>query len=276
MSARPVPALSDLSVTEFLTLARLGFLPHGLVIGCAIWDAGTPFGLNTLAYSNRVENALSLALTLRLARQTALRRMTDQAHALGAEGIVGVRLTLEHHAWRGGHQVVKILAVGTAIGVDPNHAPREFAGAPSLALAGGAPFTSDLSGQDFVALLRAGYRPIALATGNAIYAIDTTSALASMASFKNEEMTAYTQAFFDAREEAMETMTTDLFRMFPPGSPDAAAGVVGMHVDEDLRGGRTGYVEFTAYGTAIAPARPGDPRVGATHPTPQIVVPLDR
>ena len=34
--ARPVPALSDLSVTEFLTLSRIGFLPHGMVIGCAV------------------------------------------------------------------------------------------------------------------------------------------------------------------------------------------------------------------------------------------------
>ena len=39
-SNRPQLALSDLSVTEFLTLSRVGFLPHGLVVGSAICDAG--------------------------------------------------------------------------------------------------------------------------------------------------------------------------------------------------------------------------------------------
>ena len=39
--SRPVPALSDLSVTEFLTLSRMGFLPHGLVIGASVFEADT-------------------------------------------------------------------------------------------------------------------------------------------------------------------------------------------------------------------------------------------
>ena len=275
-NGRPTPALSDLSVTEFLTLSRMGFLPHGLVIGCAIWDAGTPGMFAGLSHAVRVQNAQNVALALRSARRTALGRMWEQARALSAEGVVGVRLTLEHHLWRGGHQVVKIIAVGTAIGFDASHAPREFANAPSLALSRGGPFTSDLSGQDFVALLRAGYRPISLATGNALYAIDNTAALSYLVSLKNEEMTEYTQAFFDAREEAMDTMTGDLFRRFPSGEPDTPVGVVGMHVDEELHGGSMGFVEFTAYGTAVAPALPGDPRVSREHPSPQVVVPLDR
>src|SRR5262249_43382338 len=36
----PAAALSDLSVTEFLTLSRAGFLPRGLVIGVAVCDGG--------------------------------------------------------------------------------------------------------------------------------------------------------------------------------------------------------------------------------------------
>ena len=32
-------ALSELGVTEFLTLARVGFLPRGLVIGSCVYNA---------------------------------------------------------------------------------------------------------------------------------------------------------------------------------------------------------------------------------------------
>ena len=40
MNTPPPPALSDLSVTEFLTLSRVGFLPRGLVIGSCVFEAG--------------------------------------------------------------------------------------------------------------------------------------------------------------------------------------------------------------------------------------------
>lgn len=274
MSAHP--ALSDLSVTEFLTLSRMGFLPRGLVIGSAVWDAGAPAMFSSISQSSRNQNAAAVADSLRAARQNALARMWQHGRDLHAEGVVGVRLTLEHHRWHGGHQVAKIVALGTAIVFDRNHAPKEFANSPSLALHSGGPFTSDLSGQDFVALLRAGYRPISLATGNAVCAIDPSIARSYALSFKNEEMQGYTQAFFDARESAMDTMTKDLFQSFPHGSPDAPAGVVGMKVEERTHGGSSGFVEFTAVGTAVAVMHGEDPRVGKTHPTPTLVVPLDR
>ena len=65
-----------------------------------------------------------------------------------------LRLELEHHVWRGARQVVKFVALGTAVGFDRERAPESMRHAPSLLLASGAPFTSDLTGPDFVALLR--------------------------------------------------------------------------------------------------------------------------
>ena len=79
---------------------------------------------------------------------------------------------VEHHRWRGGHTVAKFIALGTAIAFDHEHGPEEFMTAPTLRLKGGHPFTSDLSGQDFVMLLRAGYRPISLAMGSCVYEVD--------------------------------------------------------------------------------------------------------
>lgn len=274
---RPPAALSDFSVTEFLTLSRMGFLPHGVVVGDAMVDAG----VSQLSGATREVSAMSAAM--RRARWMAVSRMRDQARAHKAEGVVGVRLHVEHHRWRGGHQVVKLLALGTAVAFDPSHAPGDLRGAPTLLLADGRPFTSALSGQDFVTLLRAGYRPVSVAVGSCVYELNAYGVWQVAQSNQNVEIAEYTQALFDARELAMERMTQDLFSDFglagahqAAGHPDAPVGVVGMKVTEATHAGANNVIEYTAIGTAVAPLRPDDPRRAATHPAPSIVVPLDR
>lgn len=292
---RPVPALSDLSVTEFITLSRAGFLPHGLVIGASVYNAGqlatssrglfediaAAFSGAAPVYATGEVRQLSLAM--RSARTLAIHRMHEQAARFGAEGVVGVRLNVEHHQWRGGNQVAKFIAMGTAIGFDPQHAPAEFRNAPSLRLANGEPFTSDLAGQDFVAILRAGYRPVSVATGTCVYQLDMREA-APYAGY-SAEMTSYTQAFLGARETAMQRLQQDLFDEWPPGHADCPIGIVGMTVSEIVFGGAgtsarryqgPPIVEFSAIGTAIAPLHPSDPRRARQMPKPLTVVPLDR
>lgn len=271
---RPEIGLSDLSVTEFLTLSRAGFLPHGLVIGSAIFDCGYVTTTGTTSELKQLGHAM------RAARVKAVERMCQQALKHDAEGVVGVRLQVERHKWRGAHQVVKFIALGTAVAFDHEHGPEEFKHAPSLRLANGQPFTSDLAGQDFVTLLRAGYRPVSLALGNCVYEVNPDVAGGYAMSWRNEEIPQYTQAFFDAREEAMERLTQDLFRHHPAGHADAPVGVVGMTVDEQVHGdarvGEPCIVEYTAVGTAVAPLAEGDPRRAPKLPEPYIAVPLDR
>ncbi|HEY8039248.1 MAG TPA: heavy metal-binding domain-containing protein [Polyangiaceae bacterium] len=275
--SRPALGLSDLSVTEFLTLSRMGFLPHGLVVGAAMYDAG----LAQLAGMTREVSQLSHAM--RAARWLAVTRMRDQASRLHAEGVVGVRLLVEHHRWRGGHQVAKFIALGTAVAFDPTHCPAEMRAAPPLRLADGRPFTSALSGQDFVTLLRAGYRPVSVAVGCCVYELNGYGVWPYAQANRNEEIAEFTQALFDAREVAMERMTQDLFAEFglagahvAAGHPDAPVGVVGMNVSEASHAGMQNVIEYTAIGTAVAHTRDGDPRKAASPPAPQIVVPLDR
>ncbi len=280
----PVPALSDLSVTEFLTLSRVGFVPHGLVVGTSIYDAGqsssAQYGSRgfasvfAMAMQARESDAVAMTHALRSARALAVQRMREQAAECGAEGVVGVRLSFEHHRWHGAHMVARFVAVGTAVGFDVSQAPGEFAHAPSLRLADGGPFTSDLAGQDFVALLRAGYRPVTVAMGNAMYALNPAAIMAVRATWSNQEISEYTRGFFDARETAMNILANDLFQEFPHGHPDCPAGVVGMTVSEAAHES-AGLIEFTAVGTAVAHTDPSDPRKAATHPSPTIVVPLD-
>jgi uncharacterized protein YbjQ (UPF0145 family) len=275
--SRPPLALSDLSVTEFLTLSRMGFLPHGLVVGSAIYDAGWT------NLSGRTQEVAPLSHAMRAARAMAVKRMRDQAAQLRAEGVVGVRLLVEHHRWRGGHQVVKIIALGTAVAFDHAHAPGDLRGAPSLHMADGRPFTSALSGQDFVTLLRAGYRPVSISVGCCVYELNGYGVYPYAQAGRNDEIAEYTQALFDAREVAMERMTQDLFAEFglpgahaAAGHPDAPVGVVGMQVSEQAHAGVANVIEYTAIGTAVAHVREGDPRKAATPPAPAIVVPLDR
>lgn len=271
MNVRPRPALSELSVTEFLTLSRAGYFPHGLVVGSCIFEAG-----NQYDWAVATQEVTTLSHALRSARALSIRRMREQARALGAEGVVDVRIEVEHDVWRGARQVAKFVAIGTAIGFDAQYAKPETRSAPSLHLADGSPFTSDLTAPDFVTLLRAGYRPIALTMGACVYGLDPRHLRAYRT--QDAEVSEYTQAFFDARETAMERLQQDLFRDHPQGTADAPAGIVGVSVSEAVYGGgrNAPIIEFTALGTAVAELAPTDPRRGPLHARPQLVVPLDR
>jgi uncharacterized protein YbjQ (UPF0145 family) len=261
--------LSELSVTEFVTLSRSGFLPCGVAIGSSIFEAGNQYDW---VVATREVEALSHAL--RAARRLAVDRMRQQARALNADGVVDVRVQVEHDVWRGNRQVAKFVAVGTAVAFEPSHAPEVLRHAPSLRLADDKPFSSDLSAPDFVTLLRAGFRPISIAMGACVYGLDPRHLNAYRT--RDAEVSEYTQAFFDARETAMERLQQDLFR--DHGGPDAPAGIVGVSVTEALYGGGPAapIVEFTAIGTAVTELAPDDPRRAPRGAKPQIVVPLNR
>ncbi len=268
--ARPSPALSDLSITEFVALSRLGFYPHGLVVGAAVFDAGWGDGM-----WGQTREVTKVGHAMHQARALAVSRMRQQAAEHQAEGVVGVRLDVEHHVWRGGHMVARFLAIGTAIGFDAARAPDEIKASPSLRV-NGHPFTSDLSGQDFVTLLRAGYRPVSLAMGTCVYEIAAQDVTQYTTSWSNEEMVVCTRAYMEARETAMQNLTHDLFREVPESSPDAPTGIVGMTVTENGHAAWSNIVEYNAVGTAVTPLRADDPRKAAQLPAPYVVVPLDR
>jgi uncharacterized protein YbjQ (UPF0145 family) len=266
-------ALSELSVTEFVTLARLGFLPRGLVIGSCVFSAGSQYDwVVATGEIQRLSNAMHKA------RELACARMRAQAVTLKADGVVDVRLEVEHHLWRGARQVAKCVVIGTAVKFDAGRAPAALRHAPSLRLADGSPFDSDLSTADFVTLLEAGYRPVTVATGNCVYGLDPRELREYRG--RDSEITSYTQAFFDARESAMQRLQDTLYTKWDLAGPQGPAGIVGMTVTESVYGGGAAsgppIVEFSAIGTAIALLDPDDPRRAAQLPKPKVVVPLDR
>jgi uncharacterized protein YbjQ (UPF0145 family) len=84
---------SDLSVSEFLLVKEAGFDPLGLVMGSSIYQI-TP---NIPQLPNDAPGCELVDMTKALyhARELAMNRLEEEADALGADGIVGVRLTVQ-------------------------------------------------------------------------------------------------------------------------------------------------------------------------------------
>ena len=167
------------------------------------------------------------------ARELAMTRMEEEADQLGADGVVGVRLDIGRYEW--GADLAEFIAVGTAV----KHRGGELHRAPN-----GRPFTSDLSGQDFATLLRAGYRPVGLVMGNCVYHVAHQGMRASLEADRaaTPEMPNYTQALYEARELAMERMQTEADEL-------QAGGIVGARIVERSHGWGSHVIEFFAIGT---------------------------
>jgi uncharacterized protein YbjQ (UPF0145 family) len=222
---------SDLSVNEFLLVKQSGFEPIGLVLGSSIYHIGFQ-----QAMWNQNQEMTVLTQAMYHARDLAMTRMEEEADQLGADGIVGVRLDIGRYEW--GADLAEFIAVGTAV----KHRDGELHRAPN-----GRPFTSDLNGQDFATLLRAGYRPAGLVMGNCVYHVARQGMLASLRQIgRNVEMPNFTQALYEARELAMERMQSEADEL-------KAGGIVGARIVERSHGWGSHVIEFFAIGTSVVP-----------------------
>jgi uncharacterized protein YbjQ (UPF0145 family) len=225
---------SDLSVNEFLLVKESGFEPLGLVLGSSIYH----IGFQQAAWNQNQEMGV-LTQAMYHARELAMTRMEEEADQLGADGIVGVRLDIGRYEW--GADLAEFIAVGTAV----KHRDGELHRAPN-----GRPFTSDMSGQDFSTLLRAGYRPAGLVMGNCVYHVARQGMLASLKQVgRNVEMPNFTQALYEAREKAMERMQTEADEL-------QSEGIVGARIIERSHGWGSHVIEFFALGTAVVSTSP--------------------
>jgi uncharacterized protein YbjQ (UPF0145 family) len=228
---------SDLSVNEFLLVREVGFKPIGLVLGSSIYHVGMQIGRWG---KNQELDTLSQAMYH--ARELAMTRMEAEAAALGADGIVGVRLTVEAREF--GNDIAEFIAIGTAVKADD---PPPGGG--TWRNNKGQPFTSDLSGQDFWTLIRAGYAPLGMVMGTCVYHIAHQKMGAVFSNLgRNVEIEQFTQALYDARELAMARMQAEAESLH-------AEGVVGVQLNAHNHrwGGHT--TEFFSIGTAVRPLR---------------------
>ena len=234
---------TDLSVDELLLVEAEGYEPLGLVLGSSVYHVGwqrTGFwGPNTQELTTVTEAHLH-------ARALAMGRMEREAAALGAHGVVGVRLTTK--GYEGSSDLLEFTAIGTAVRVR---------GAPPPA----RPFLSDLSGEDFWTLRQAGYTPVGLAMGFCAYLVYPGKypyTTGNLYSYGNLEMSEFTRGIYEARRLALARLRAELPAL-------GASGVAGMKIEikkhmHEREVNNTHYlllqIDFFALGTAIAPGHP--------------------
>lgn len=236
---------SDFSVNEFLLVRKAGFEPIGLCVGTCVYHVGIQY-----ANWSRNQEMEVLSKAMYHARELAMSRMRAEASAMGADGIVGVKLTIKRMEWD--DHLLEFIAIGTGV--------VHGAGHKGFRAHDGGPFTSDLSGQDFWSLLHAGYRPVEMVMGSCVYHVAHRGILSGLATLAaNVELENFTSAMYEAREIAVERMQAE-------ASAARAEGVVGVDIHEGSHGWHTHVIEFFAIGTAvlpldqeIAPEKIGDP-----------------
>ena len=198
---------SDLSPDEAALLRRNGYRPLVLVTGSAMYHVGIAYASS---YSDCEVPVLSVAYTE--ATSLAAGRMQQEATLLGAHGVIGVRFEIVRREWS--EKSIEVQLVGTAVS-GPGDAPR-------------TPWLSDLSGQEWWALHRAGYDPAGLVYGHcAWFVLTTQSDEWGEKSGYNQELSHMSTALSNARSRA-----NDAVREMARGL--GAAGVVGVHLTRKL------------------------------------------
>lgn len=190
---------SLLSVPDAAALAAVGFEPVGEAMGCIVqhlgwrgYGCGYVYGWNdartvTSSTTNRWAGFAPYVKALNHAWDTALGRMLAEASALGADGVVGVRLatTSLDAANR------EFLALGTAVrGRTPTRARQ--------------PFATELSGADLGKLLHAGWVPSGIAIGVSVGVRhdDYRTRRQTMRWQANTEVDGYTELVTSVRRDA--------------------------------------------------------------------------
>jgi uncharacterized protein YbjQ (UPF0145 family) len=238
---------SDLSANEFALLHGAGFEPIELVMGVSVYHVGYQF----TGIRQQSELPVLTEATYR-ARWNAMSRMQAEADALGADGVVGVRLEWRAQGETGEH--LEFIAVGTAVRYTPK--PGAYR-RPN-----GQAFSSHLSGQDMTTLLRSGFTPVAFVMGNCVFHIAVQGFMQTLKQAgRNAEMPQWTQGNYEARELAMARMQAEAER-------DGANGVVGVSIDIQNYAWGLHTVEFYAAGTAVRRTGSGDTIV------PSLVLPM--
>jgi uncharacterized protein YbjQ (UPF0145 family) len=248
---------SALSTEEFAAIRSAGFEPAGQVFGACVYNIGYTGGYGCpgawAGYGGYGQPVASVTVvsraggtgsygpvvqTLYEARHTAISRMAAECMELGGHGVVGVLLTIGRFPAGG----LEFKAIGTAVRV-PGAAPLR------------APFTSDLSGQDFAKLIMDGWVPAGLALGISIGARhdDWLTVNQTRWGSGNAEVSGYTELMNHTRHDARVQLERDVARM---GADGVVVKTMDVRVNERecpvQEHRRDHIVEATIVGTAIA------------------------
>jgi uncharacterized protein YbjQ (UPF0145 family) len=239
----------------------VGLTPVGEVMGCIVqhigwrgWGGCGMYAFNTFTPPTITSGAGSRYAGYRpyvdaLYRgyDTAMTRLLAEAAAIGADGVVGIRLGVASigDAADGNREFV---ALGTAVRAHSRTRPR-------------APFTTELAGQDIAKLMHNGWMPAGLVYGIAVAIRHDDYATRAQRSWTagNVEVSGYTELVNHVRADARAQLEQRAARL----SADGCVGTrVHMHVRELEPGeGHVDHVaEATVFGNAVV-------RFGREHST---------
>jgi uncharacterized protein YbjQ (UPF0145 family) len=264
---------SALTADEFAAVRSAGFEPVGQVFGAAVYSsgsaigyacpgAGRPSGEGPPTQVSGRGGAGSFAPLMRAmdqARHTAVGRMITECTELGGHGVVGVRVTRGTFPLGG----TQFIVIGTAV-----RAPGAAQGQP-------APFTCDMSGQDFAKLIMTGWVPVGLVLGISIGSRHDDRSTARQARWTagNAEVAGWTDLVSQSRQDARHQLENDVKRLGAQGAVIAAMPMRVRQRDCPAAAGRHDHiVEATLIGTAVAQFA----QAGQRHDSPALsVMPLD-
>jgi uncharacterized protein YbjQ (UPF0145 family) len=263
-NGEPGAFTSDLSTQEFAAIRSVGFSPVGQVMGSAVFNVGWSYtgcgyvgaygglatGYNRGGFSGQgmgygvyapapVVDVPAVSHLLEQARHRAVERLRAECAGLGGDGVVGVRLTVGSFYENG----LEFMAIGTAVKADGNKHVKKA-------------FTSDLSGQDFAKLMRAGFVPVDLVQGvGAVIRHDDWSQRMQQSSWVNQEYVGSTNLVTAARAAARESLAKDAAKR---GGTSVVLQDMQMNIFETrcAYGGEDAHdhlVDAFIWGTAIVP-----------------------
>jgi uncharacterized protein YbjQ (UPF0145 family) len=204
---------STLGVGEFVLLSELECVPLGQVMGASVHQVGWQYLPASAQWGGEVFCSLDrLSRAWDDARSRAFARLIEEASRLDAHAVVGVRLRRGEHDWA--RHTVDYLVSGTAV---------RWSG-PSTT---GGPVLSDLSGQEYWKLVRAGWAPAGLVASTAVFFVSQSTSARWRQRFsvtRNQELSGPTRGFAAARDMAVKDLRNQ-------ARATGASGIVGVRFD---------------------------------------------
>ena len=199
---------SLLSVPSAASAKVVGLDPVGEVMGCIVQHVGWQ-GWAGCGYWLPGQNQLRTTQfgsyrpyveAVRHGYDTALRRLSDEARLLGADGVIDIRITVTPL----GRDNFEYVALGSAVRLGPQRS-----GIGTLPVALPVPFLTELPGADVAKLMLAGWMPTNIVYGIAL-AIrhDDWQTLSQTQRWVNAEVTGFTELSNHVRHQARRVITS--------------------------------------------------------------------
>ncbi len=104
------PVTSDLTNEEMWNLVHMGYLPLKLVLGTAVYSLGVVGGIKAMLSSFSRGEVTDLTTLVYDAREHAIGLIRDEASAIGADDVVGIKTHIHEHG-----NLIEFMAIGTAV-----------------------------------------------------------------------------------------------------------------------------------------------------------------